>query len=313
MKKAFTIMITACTLVLALLSGCKSGDYDRAMDLYKNGNYEEAAEAFQGLGDYEDSAQMAVACTYEAAKARYDAEDYAGAITLFQSVGTYEDSADRIADAQHLLMLQTYAEPIERLCKRSWFFYGGSDAALNRISFTKGAATIRQLTYDGNGPHDGGSNDFSYVIDDANITLTLADGSELAIPYKMTKKGINIGTGEYLTQKQVEQDLQGHWMLRQSDNVLGYSVENEYHIIVRDGRVTYEHAAKALNRGPGEYYYYDPDEGTYGIDDRGFHSEVDKIAWGFNIVDGKAILMHYDHPMNKVESDALPGQDGYSF
>lgn len=51
--------ILSVALVLALclcLTGCKSSDYKKAVGLQESGDYQAAAEMFQALGDYQDSA-----------------------------------------------------------------------------------------------------------------------------------------------------------------------------------------------------------------------------------------------------------------
>ena len=53
MKKllAFICLII---LSLSLLSGCKSGEYDKGVKLQEEGKYEEAVSVFEGIEDYED-------------------------------------------------------------------------------------------------------------------------------------------------------------------------------------------------------------------------------------------------------------------
>ena len=49
-------------LVFVLLTGCTanhSESYRRALDIFASGEYEEAAQAFEKLGDYQQSAQYA--------------------------------------------------------------------------------------------------------------------------------------------------------------------------------------------------------------------------------------------------------------
>ena len=63
-------MMTAATI----LTGCgKSWDYKKAISMYDNGQFEEAAEMLTELGDYENSQDMVIAFRYEDARALFDA------------------------------------------------------------------------------------------------------------------------------------------------------------------------------------------------------------------------------------------------
>ncbi len=57
MRKAITISLLAFSLciTLALLSGCNSSNYSKAVNLFNEEKYEEAKALFDELGDYEDS------------------------------------------------------------------------------------------------------------------------------------------------------------------------------------------------------------------------------------------------------------------
>jgi hypothetical protein len=90
------LLLAGATVGVLFLTGVLGGnkDYDRAMDLYKSGNYAEAAALFEQLGDYEDSWDMARTCRYQQAQNAYLQEDYETALTLFTNLGSYRDSAD---------------------------------------------------------------------------------------------------------------------------------------------------------------------------------------------------------------------------
>ncbi len=87
--------------------------YKNAAALYDAGKYEEAADAFEALGDYKDSAAQIKACEdaiaeaeraakeaadkadYEEAEALFEAGDYEAAQAAFEALGDYEDSAEQ--------------------------------------------------------------------------------------------------------------------------------------------------------------------------------------------------------------------------
>ena len=95
MKK--TIKSLALVLLIAALmltvTGCSASDYKTATQLMKSGDAAAASEMFKALGDYKDSAALAVACDYAVAKNTYDAGEYEKAAELFTALGDYEDSA----------------------------------------------------------------------------------------------------------------------------------------------------------------------------------------------------------------------------
>lgn len=92
MKKIIaTIFLLA---MLGMLAGCDSADYKKAVSLYESSDYTAAVEIFTKLGDYENSAEMAVICNYNIAKQFFENQQYAEAIKLFESLGKYENSAD---------------------------------------------------------------------------------------------------------------------------------------------------------------------------------------------------------------------------
>lgn len=284
------------------LTACDSSDYKKATSLYEDGQYAEAAEQFEALGDYEDSAEMVLTCKYAEAKELFEAADYEAAKVLFTELADYEDSAQMIQECEKELMYQTYGDVIAALTTGTWYFNGGSDTVLNSISFTDSEAAIAQVYYDGNGKHDNGSNSYEYVIDDANISLTMADGSTMDIAYSVDGDKVSLGNGEYLSAEEVDAGLQGFWTL--SYNSFG---KKEYNIHLDNGSVTAESAAGAA----GGYYYYGPYEGTYTINFGGLDTEIMHGGeWFWNIIDGAPTMLHYDRVCSP--SDHLPGEDGYS-
>lgn len=52
-------LILPFTVILTLLVGCKSSDYQNATELMKSGQYEEAQIGYAALGDYKDASERA--------------------------------------------------------------------------------------------------------------------------------------------------------------------------------------------------------------------------------------------------------------
>ena len=87
--------------------------YNKAMELYTAGKYEEAQAAFLSLGAYKDSPALAVACendaAYEAAEQLYEAGNYEDAKQAFEALGEYKDGAARAAACGETIQAGAYA------------------------------------------------------------------------------------------------------------------------------------------------------------------------------------------------------------
>ena len=97
MKRIFAALLAL--LLLLSLCGCASSDYRKAERLEAAGDHAGAAAAFEALGDYEDSAERALACRYGEAEAVLAAGDHEKAAALFAALGDYRDSAARSKEA----------------------------------------------------------------------------------------------------------------------------------------------------------------------------------------------------------------------
>lgn len=348
MKKAICMV---CVLAICLaLAGCDSSQYKKATSLYEAGDFEAAASLFEELGDYENSAEMALACKYTYAaqlleNGDYDAAkeifekldnyaesknfckqcdyqkaedafvsgDYEAAISLYELNPTYLDSEIKITNAKRELMYEKYGDVIEKMTEGVWFYNGGSDAVVNRLTFTNELASITQKVSDGNGTYTGDSNEIPFVVDEENIVLTLVDGSEQNISYTLENGALTL-EGGYLTPAEVEADLQGYWGAHTKDTIaaLGMTTENEYIVCLDTGTFVYESAAKAFGGSNGEYYYYGPYEGTYSVDENGLNVEVrNSFRFAFNVIDGKAVLLNCGKAFSTVSG--FKGANGYSF
>lgn len=223
-------------------------------------------------------------------------------------------STPDIVSAAENLSSGEFGDVVQLLEKGVWFFNGGSDATVNRLEFKKNRAAICQIYTDGNGQHMGDDTQFSYTLDEENITIQLADGSELVIPYDIDGGALTIGNNEYLTPEQIEADLQGYWGFREkyTNPLLDTTSEHEYIVYINKGAIKYEYAAKAYGGSNGEYYYYGPHEGTYTVDDRGLTVNVtNNYQFAFNIVDGKAVMVRCGVLMSPATG--FKGEYGYSF
>ena len=311
-KLAFLLFV----LVMALsLAACgKGGEYKDAMSLYESGQYHDAAVKFTELSDYENSKEMVKTCKYEEAKELFKAGSYDEAREIFVDLADYEQSSDYVTQCDGAIAREKYGDVFDALAGNTWFYNGGNDTTLNRISFENDSASIAQVYFDGNGKHDNGSSECSYTVDDTNVIVSMSDGSELKIAYNLSEGKISLGDNEYYTLEEIDSGLQGYWKVKSSMILNGRQSKNEYNIFFDNGKVVSESAALANNPyyPDGYYNYFGPYEGTYKLNFGGFDTEIMHGGdWFFNIIGGKVTVLYYDHV--GTPSDGLPGQNGYSF
>lgn len=240
--------------------------------------------------------------TVTAAKAAYDglSEDAKGRVKNYADLESAEAA---------LALRQEVAAALDGC---TWYFNGGENTILNAIEFTSDSATISQVSFDGNGKHDNGSNEYAFSVSAENILVSLPDGSNLEIPYKMDGSKVAIGNGEYYTIEEIDAAIQGCWNMRDSSTILGMKTVTDKSILFENGKVTSEKASLANGSTSGEYYYYGPYTGTYKLNFGGLDTDMSHgNEWFFNIIDGKVVIINYDHVCSP--SNGLPGENGYSF
>ena len=72
-------------------------NYQAAEALYASGEYAQAVQAFEAMGDYKDAPERALAAHYTHAEALLAAGDDNGALAEFALAGNYQDAAERIS------------------------------------------------------------------------------------------------------------------------------------------------------------------------------------------------------------------------
>ncbi|MBR6711158.1 MAG: hypothetical protein IKI81_06475, partial [Selenomonadaceae bacterium] len=90
--------------------------YAQAEELLSNGEYEQAAEAFVELGDYQDAADRVMEAKYAQAEELLKGKDYAQALTVFQELGEYKSAPEQVESIQSTLYTRA-----ENLVKLEWF------------------------------------------------------------------------------------------------------------------------------------------------------------------------------------------------
>ncbi len=314
MKKSVIAIVAIALSLVLVLAGCGGNDYKKAESLYAEGKYAEAIEIYESLGDYEDSATKLKECKYAYADELMTEEKYEEAAELYGEIKGYNDAADKYAKAQSKIMLAKYGDTVALLEKDVWFFNGGADTILNSLKFVEGKAVISQITYSGNGASRSEGTNYAYTLDDANITITLADGSELGIAYAVDGETIKLGDKDYYTAKEVDEGLQGYWSHYSAPSYAGGIAlgAGEYIYCYDNGEVIFEHASEAYGYNDGTYYYYGPDKGTYEITEKGLEVEA-KNEWqfGFNIIDGEVVMVRCEDVCERT--DGFKGEDGFKF
>ena len=82
-------------------------NYKNAIALFDSGNYDEAATAFEALGDYKDAVEQIDRChnekRYKKAEVYLNDGKYREAINLFELLGDYSDSVERFKECYYCL------------------------------------------------------------------------------------------------------------------------------------------------------------------------------------------------------------------
>ena len=139
------------------------------------------------------------------------------------------------------------------------------------------------ISYDGNGKHDNGSNTFAFTVDDKKILITMADGSEMEIPYTLEGDSIKLEKDKYFTIEEIDEGIQGYWNVRSTfRDLLGKNSSSEHTIYFNDGKVISESATGATGGAPGEYNYFGPETGSYTLNFGGINTECVTVTIGFS-------------------------------
>ncbi len=86
--------------------------YENAFSLYEQGNYQEAAEKFEALGDFDDAEKKTEQCYFFHAIALYDEEQYEEALEIFESLGDYDKAKEYAEYCIEALNEESIEEPV---------------------------------------------------------------------------------------------------------------------------------------------------------------------------------------------------------
>ena len=105
--KLLALALILC-MAVSTLTGCTSLDYRKAVQLYNNRQYEQAADIFFQLGEYEDSSALFTDCHYWDAYDRMQAGNYSEALPRFLKLTNYKDSVQRAAECKYQLAIAAF-------------------------------------------------------------------------------------------------------------------------------------------------------------------------------------------------------------
>lgn len=186
MKKNVAKRILAAVLVIVMAAGmCACGimDYKKAQALYEDGDYEDAREIFEQLGDYEDAEQMVMACDYGMAEEWMDDGEYLKAGETFEKLDDYEDS-EKLAKECYYTLAEQYMDEEKYTEARELYVKLGD----YEDSEEKAATAARWMVIEYIG-----EDDYNEKIDSTSATMIWVSEEKLYVGYAWKTTGaINI-------------------------------------------------------------------------------------------------------------------------
>ena len=104
MKKFKCLLaLLLCAVMLLTMTGCTTSmTYRKAHNLYTTGDYEEAIEIFEELGDFGESKLLISACYYELGREAMWEKQWQKAISYFEK-SDYKGAAEKIQECKDKL------------------------------------------------------------------------------------------------------------------------------------------------------------------------------------------------------------------
>ena len=100
------IIVIAIVVIIAIVMAEKfmiipNNQYEAAVEMLQNGQYDEAIAIFAELGEYEDAVTRGKEAQYQKGKKLFTDKNYDGAIAAYQAAGDYSDAATKVKEAQY--------------------------------------------------------------------------------------------------------------------------------------------------------------------------------------------------------------------
>ena len=112
------VVVIVCGIILSNMikanqeEAARQEAYNAAVALVESGDYEDAVDAFEALGDYSDSAEQILNTKYAQALALRDEGSYDQAISILTDLGDFQDSAEQLQATQEVVRLQSQNETL---------------------------------------------------------------------------------------------------------------------------------------------------------------------------------------------------------
>ena len=106
---AITVIVSSSVAVPKIQEQIRlSKNYNHAIELLDNNEYEDAEKAFAKLGDYKDSKEQYLKCFYNEGIDKNEESKYESAIECFEKAKGYKDSEEKIKESNYLLANEEY-------------------------------------------------------------------------------------------------------------------------------------------------------------------------------------------------------------
>lgn len=150
----FLIIVIACIGALGYKYTpeiINSYKYKQAIDLYEDGSFSQAADAFKELGNYNDSAEKYNAAAYNTAVELEESGKHAEARAIFESLGEYEDCVTRVKACIYSEATATLEE--KNFDAAAKLFeeikdYADSDEKIKECSYQKALSLLDEKQYE---------------------------------------------------------------------------------------------------------------------------------------------------------------------
>lgn len=90
------VSVLAAVILVICFIIIPSNKYNTALNLFNDGNHDQAVIAFENLGNFRDSVEKIEAIKYEKAEKAFNNEQYIDAMQVYAELGDYKDSKKRI-------------------------------------------------------------------------------------------------------------------------------------------------------------------------------------------------------------------------
>ncbi|MCL2059297.1 MAG: hypothetical protein FWH01_09630 [Oscillospiraceae bacterium] len=137
------ILMVVSTIAYLFASGVLSNPimYARAENFVNNGRYEEAAVAFEALGEYRDAPEKAVEANnnhiYNQAGSLYDKKDFRAAYNVYMGLGTFKDSAAKLPEIDDAWWAHALALDSLQVCEEYMGLPGAAHAAEAAVEYER--------------------------------------------------------------------------------------------------------------------------------------------------------------------------------